>query len=105
MRLAKPMAWWEPYNREDDYYFCNLNLKGINRKNRQTLIYPNLVPAIRPVPHREELPVPVFNVLPQIILPPPKKIHHLKKRLEINTFQMFSQVELKDLGIELSRNL
>jgi len=31
-----------------------------------SLTYPNLDSAIRPVPHSEELPVPVFEGLPQL---------------------------------------
>ncbi len=69
MRFAIPMVLREPKNHVDDCYFCALNLKGINRKNRQTLAYHNLASAIRPVPHSEELPVPIFSVLPQITLP------------------------------------
>jgi len=37
-----------------------------NRKNRNSLTYPNLNSAIRPVPHSEELPVPDFEGLPQL---------------------------------------
>ena len=33
----------------------------INRKNRTTLEYPNLPSAMRPTPHSEEIPVPVFE--------------------------------------------
>jgi len=37
--------------------------KGFNRK---PLTYPNLDSVIRPVPHSDQLPVPVFEGLPQL---------------------------------------
>jgi len=43
-----------------------MKTKGITRKNGNSLIYPKLDSAIRPVPHSEELPVPVFEGLPQL---------------------------------------
>ena len=54
----------ERYNR--DCYFCGIKTKGIHRKNRNSVSYPSLDSAIRPVPHSEELPVPVFEGLPQL---------------------------------------
>ena len=64
-----PMVWREPKNHFDDCYFCAVNTKGINRKNRNSLIYPNLESAIRPIPHCSEIPVPVFKGLPELELP------------------------------------
>ncbi|QQP53101.1 Uncharacterized protein FKW44_005452 [Caligus rogercresseyi] len=60
------MVWREPKNHSDDCYFCAINLIGINRKNRKTLTYPNLDSAIRPVPHSEDVPVPVFESFPDV---------------------------------------
>jgi len=40
--------------------------KGINRKDRNSVTYPNLDSAIRRVPHNEELSAPVFEGLPQL---------------------------------------
>ena len=63
------MVWREPKNHVDDCNFCAVNTKGINRKNRNLLVYPNLEFAIRPIPHRNEIPVPVFKGLPELELP------------------------------------
>ena len=37
------------------------NLKGIGKKNRQSIFYPSIPSAIRPVPLSDEFPPPVFN--------------------------------------------
>lgn len=61
MNFGIPMIWREPSNHVTDCYFCAINIMGINRKNRTTLEYPNLPSAMRPTPHSEEIPVPVFE--------------------------------------------
>jgi len=66
LRFAIPMVWRKPKNPCNDCYFCAVKTKGINRKNRNSLTYPNLNSAIRSVPHREEFPVPGFEGLPQL---------------------------------------
>ena len=49
--------------------YCAVNTKGINRKQKNLLVYPNLESAIRPIPHCNEIPVPVFKGLPELELP------------------------------------
>ena len=66
MRFGIPMIWREPRNHVDDCYFCAINVAGVNRKKRKSLNYPNLQTAIRPVPHCDEIPVPVFKNLPEL---------------------------------------
>ena len=66
LRFAIPMVWRDPKDPCNDCYFCAVKTKAINRKNRNSLTYPNLNSAIRPVPHSEELPVPDFEGLPQL---------------------------------------
>ena len=39
------------------------NLFGFNTKNKGNITYPDVRSAIRPVPHSEEIPVPVFKTL------------------------------------------
>ena len=43
--------------------YCAVNTKGINRKKKNLLVYPNLESAIRPIPHCNEILVPVFKGL------------------------------------------
>ena len=69
LRFGIPMVWREPKNYFDDCYFYAVNTKGINRKNRNLLVYPNLESAIRPITHYNEIPVPVFEGLPELELP------------------------------------
>ena len=64
--FVTPMMCREPKDHCNDCYFCAVKTKGINRKNRISLTYPNLDSAIRPVLHSKELPVPVFEGLPQL---------------------------------------
>ena len=66
LKFVFPMVWREPKDHHSDCYFCGIKTKGINRKNRNSVSYPSLDSAIRPVSHSEELPVPVFEGLPQL---------------------------------------
>jgi len=86
--------------------------EGINRKNRNSLTYPNLDSAIRPVPYSEELPVPVFEGLPQLESPLSSEEEDVSidsdNTLADNDFppsllspQLFSQGELNDLARDL----
>ena len=56
-----PMVWREPRGYATDCYFCMVNTKGVGKKNRHKISYPSIPSAIRPVPHCEELQVPVFS--------------------------------------------
>ncbi|QQP33078.1 Uncharacterized protein FKW44_002795 [Caligus rogercresseyi] len=38
----------------------------MNRKKRDSLKYPDVLSARRPVAHSEEIPVPIFEELPNI---------------------------------------
>ena len=58
MPFAIPMVWREPSNHHTDCYFCMVNIKGINGKNKATLKYPDLPSARRPIRHSDEIPFP-----------------------------------------------
>ena len=60
------MVWREPKHHCNDCCFCAVNIKGINRKNKNSLTYPNLDSAMRPFPHSEKLSVPAFQGLLQL---------------------------------------
>ena len=55
-----PMIWREPKNHLDDCYFCMVKTSGFNLKNKSIIQYPSLPPAIRPVPHSNDVPIPPF---------------------------------------------
>ena len=44
------------------WYFCMINLKGINRKNKHHVQYPDVRYAIKLVPHDPDFTVPAPNV-------------------------------------------
>ncbi|GBP37117.1 hypothetical protein EVAR_24248_1 [Eumeta japonica] len=58
MPFAVPMIWAEPKDHVSDCYFCQTSIKGINHKSRNSVNYPNLQSAQRPIPHSDNLPVP-----------------------------------------------
>ena len=62
MALGKPMAWREMKDYITDCYFCIANLKGISRKNKNHVQYPDVPSTAKQVPHGDELPVPNVNV-------------------------------------------
>ena len=60
------MVWREPTNYVTDCYFCAIDVTEINRKNRDSLKYPDIQSARRLVAHWDEIPVPSFEELPDI---------------------------------------
>ena len=56
-----PMVWHELKDHSTDCNFCLVNIKGVGRKSRQNISYPSIPSAIRPVPHSDRFPPPVFN--------------------------------------------
>ena len=71
-KLSKSFEVWHSSELEGDkkpyrrLLFCAINLTGINRKKRKSLLYPNLPSALRPVAHCDEIPIPVFKELPDV---------------------------------------
>ena len=111
------MVWREPKKHLNDCYFCMINLKGIGKKNRQSISYPNIPSAIWPVPHSDKFPPPVFNDFAssedEI---EDKRMEYEYKRTDTEfedsstesqkaTPQQFDQSELNDLvrGLDLSK--
>ncbi|KAJ8881654.1 hypothetical protein PR048_018140 [Dryococelus australis] len=60
MPFTVPMIWRESKDHFIDCYFCLVPplKQGISKKKNWALMYPNLQSAVRPIPHREGLPVP-----------------------------------------------
>ena len=60
MSFGIPMVWREPKSHVDDCCFCITQTKGFSNKSKHRIQYPSLDSAILPVPHSNEIPVPVF---------------------------------------------
>ena len=60
MPFAISMVWREPTDYSSNCYFCMILAvsKGMSRKKKCTVKYPNIPSAVRPVPHGKELPIP-----------------------------------------------
>ena len=67
LQFGVPTVWREPKNHHDDCYFCMVNIMGINRNNRRKWIYSDLESVRRPVPHSDEVSIPVFDHLTELI--------------------------------------
>ena len=52
------MVWREPQDHISDCYFCLCRVSGFNKKNKDSIVYPNLKSARRPVPHGPLIPIP-----------------------------------------------
>ncbi|QQP48982.1 Uncharacterized protein FKW44_009477 [Caligus rogercresseyi] len=106
LKFGIPMVWREPFDHATDCYFCAINTTGINWKNRQSLQYPDLPSARRPVAHCEDIPVPAFTQLPDS----DDEATITDERGDTEEFeyeaqdgpQTFSQCELNDLVRDLS---
>ena len=101
------MVWRELTNHVTDYYFCAIDVTGINRKNQSSLKYPDLESAHRPVAHCDEIPVPVFGELPDISHKDSSSVPEDEEEeeevvLNDDAPHPFSQKELNDLVCNLS---
>ena len=57
MKFGIPMIWREPKNHFNVCYFCKVNVKGFNKKNKQLIKYFNLDSALLLVAHCQEVPM------------------------------------------------
>ena len=60
MPFAVPMIWREPTDHVTSCLFCTVPSMdhGITKKRTQSIQYPIILSALKPVPHGEGLPVP-----------------------------------------------
>lgn len=105
-RFGIPMIWREQKNHTTDCYFCSIDVKGFNSKNKRNISYPNLDSVIRPVPHSSEIsiPQPPFSLdqypselEDEATLPPPGESNSDLSFDKDGGPQLFSQGELNDL--------
>ncbi|GBM36975.1 hypothetical protein AVEN_153922-1 [Araneus ventricosus] len=61
MPFAVLIVWREPRCHLTDYYFCMTSTVGFSSKSKHTIQYPNILSAVRPVPHNESLTIPVAH--------------------------------------------
>ena len=53
-------------------------MKGFNDHKKKMWHYPNLESARRPIPHSENVPIPLFTSLPNLPLPDNEDIRNLR---------------------------
>ena len=104
LKFGIPIIWREPENHTNDFNFCAINLTGINKKKRKSLIYPNLLSALGPVAHCDENFILVFKELPVVPNENLDVSFEEKDDLKDNDFVpksseliLFNQEELSDL--------
>jgi hypothetical protein len=101
------MQWREQKNHYDDCYFCMVNVTGYNKKKKKKGIkYPNLLSAIRPVPHGSDLPVPslpdnLSDESESSFLQPHTEEMYFEPHQYDRPIHKFTQSELNDLITEL----
>jgi hypothetical protein len=83
-----------------------VNVAGYNKKNRKGITYPNLLSAIRPVPHGPDLPVPsppdnVGDESENSSLQPHTEEMYFEPHQYDRPIDKFTQSELNDLIREL----
>ena len=60
MKFAIPRIWREPTNHTKDRYFCMVDpSKHRTGKNAPAIAYHSIPSSIAPVPHSDQLPVPI----------------------------------------------
>ena len=58
--VVAPRIWREPTNHHDDCYFYMVDISKYKKpKDKLTLDYPSVPSSIAPVPHNDDLPVPI----------------------------------------------
>ena len=62
MKFAISRIWHEPTNDTNNCYFCMVDpYKRRTGKNAPAIVYPSIPSSIAPVPHSDQVPVPVPN--------------------------------------------
>ena len=54
-----PMIWRDPKGHGKECYFCSCAVAVFNAKNKHIIQYPDLLCAIRPIPHWPDVPIPL----------------------------------------------
>ena len=100
-RFGIPMIWREQANHTNDCYFCSVDVTGFNKRNRKEITYPNMISAIRPVPHNSDIPVPEApNNLEEVVMQGETQSTHDYSDSDFTADdrpEMFSQEKLNDL--------
>lgn len=105
-----PMVWREQRNHVDDCYFCLCQTSGFNKKNKRSIQYPDIPSARRPVPHGEEIPIPIHRSLQSFSSSSSESQgnenisdseFNIISEIDSDQPKLFSQVELNDLVRDL----
>lgn len=108
MPFATPMMWREGKDHITDCYFCLTNLKGINRKNKHHVKYPDVPSVTKPVSHSSNLPIPDPDVSMARVLTSESESNATAEsdsympQEEVHQPKPFTQAELNDLTRDLN---
>ena len=111
MAFAILMQWREQKYHYDDCYFCMVSVTGCNKENKKGNKYPNLLSAIRRVPHGPDLslrlpsaPNNLSDESESSSLQSDAEEMYFKPHQYDRPIDKFSQSELNDLIRELQLN-
>lgn len=76
MSFALPMVWREPRSHLTDFYFCMTSTVGFSSKSKHSIQYSNIPSSIKPIPHKESLPIPE-----------PPKTYPLEPKIDLKDFE------------------
>lgn len=97
MPFAGPMTWREPTDRTYNCYFCMISpaKRGLSRKKKKSIVYPNILLAIRSVLHRGGLPV--SNAL-TLVSQMRKAVKRMKRRVTVMDCRV-TQIMMKHIPL------
>lgn len=59
MNFGRPMMWRDPVNHETNCYICLTDVVGLSGRKRHNVKYATVNSVSLPVPHSEDLPIPL----------------------------------------------
>lgn len=55
--------WRDPVNHLTNCYICLTDITGFSARNKQSVHYANVISVTLPVPHSQDLPIPLASIM------------------------------------------